>query len=141
MADQITRSAAGLDLTDRVFQSSAVAASPSASTITTICSTTWSPVDFPAMLLGVELEGYCSVTIGTNGVLATLQIRRTNTTGTVIATTGAVTVVATQVYNLSCQGLDTTATTPGQVYVLCLTIGSGSASSTVGSAQLFGTVY
>jgi hypothetical protein len=141
MADPITQSAARIDLTDRIFQSSAVAGSPAAGSITTVCSVTWSPQDFPAMLSGVELEGFAAFTVGTSGISAKLDIRRTSTVGTLVATTGALTVVAANLVSLSIQGWDTVASAPGQVWVLCLTIGSGAATSTVSAAQLFGTVY
>ena len=78
-------------------------------------------------------------TAGTNAVSAKLDIRQTNTTGTLIATTGAQTVVATDLYASTVLGFDTGAVTPGQVYVLCLTMGSGSATSTV-SAVYFEAV-
>jgi hypothetical protein len=50
-------------------------------------------------------------------------------------TTGAATVVATNLVT-ACIGVDTSPTLPGQVYVLALTVGSGSAGSTVGFVRL-----
>lgn len=137
MPDPITRTAGGLDLSDRIVQSQVVAASPATNAITTICSVTWNPPDNPSIVMGVEVQGWCSFTTGTNGVTAKLDIRRTSSAGTLLVTTGLLTVVATQIYAPSVQVLDTTATVPGQVWVLCLTIGSGSAASTVSACQLY----
>jgi hypothetical protein len=74
--------------------------------------------------------------VGTNGVTGLFEIRKTTNTGTLVGTTGALTVVATNLRSDSCIGIDTSPTLPGQVYVLALTVGSGSAGSTVGFVRL-----
>lgn len=136
MADPITRSAGGLDLSDRVVQSNTVAGSPATNAITSVCSVTWNPPDNPAAVTGALLDGFAAFTVGTSGVTATLAIRRGSTAGTVIASTGALTVVAATLVSFSVQGIDAVAFVPGQVWVLCLTIGSGAAVSTVSATQL-----
>ncbi len=126
------------DLSSRFVESHAIAASPTGGTITTICSLTIS-ADL-VVSKGIFLEAFAAYTVGTNGISGLLQIRQTNTTGTVIATTGALTVVATNLVSSACQGIDTAGVLPGQVYVVCLTVGSGSATSTVSSVSLFATI-
>jgi len=129
---------AEVDLSRRFLESHAVVASPSAGTITTICTLTVG--DAIPVQKGIFLEAFAAYTVGTNGVSGLLQIRQTNTAGTVIASTGALTVVATNLVSAACQGMDTAAVVPGQVYVVCLTVGSGSATSTVSAVSLFATV-
>lgn len=127
-----------LDLSARMVESHAVVASPAAGSITTICSLTIA-ADL-VITKGIFLEAFAAYTVGTNGVSGLLQIRQTNTVGTVIGTTGAVTVVAANLVAASVQGIDTAGVLPNQVYVLCLTVGSGSASSTVSSVSLFAAI-
>ena len=138
MPNPIQLNGAGVDLSRRIKTSAAVAASPAAGTITTICTLTIT--EDLAVTAGVLLVATASYTVGTNGVTALFQIRQTNTTGGIIAATGADTVVATNLRTMTLQGFDTAPVIPGQVYVLCLTVGSGSASSAVASAQLVAIV-
>ena len=126
-----------VDNTGRNWRSTTIAASPAAATITTIA--TFTVTGDAAICSGVRLEGWAAFTAGTNAVSALLGIRQTSTTGALIASTGATTVAATDLYALSVIGFDTGAVTPGQVYCLCLTMGSGSATSTV-SAVYFEAV-
>ena len=132
-APPIRSDATALDLSPRFVYTTTVAGSPATNEEKVIA--TLPTIGNLSLQSAVWLEGYCSVTIGTSGATATLRIRQTNTSGTVIATTGAITVTATQIYALAAQGQDTAATLPGQVYVLTLQIGSGAASSTVGSVS------
>ena len=133
-APPITSSAAGLDLSPRFFKTTTVAASPSAATITIVASLT---IDAElAVQECAMLWAYGSYTVGTNGVSVLLQIRKTDASGTVIGTTGAVTATAAELGSLSLQGLDTSPTLPNQVYVLCATVASGSAASTFSAVQL-----
>ena len=123
-----------VDMTPRFWQTTTVAASPSAGVITAIASLLISGDS--AICSGVWLTAQAAFTAGTAAVTALLEIRETSTTGTLIASSGLVTVVATKLFTQSIQGFDTAAVTPGQVYKLCLTMGSGSATSTVSSLQL-----
>lgn len=139
MPQPIQYSGEHVDLSPRFFYSAAVAASPSAAAETTICTVTVT-TDL-AVVKGVLLEGAFAFTVGTSGVSATIKIRQTNTSGATVATTGANTVAAASLYTFGIQGVDTAATLPGQVYVLTLTVGSGSATSTVSYATLTATVF
>jgi hypothetical protein len=130
--------AAALDLSPRVFHTTTVAASPAAATITNIATLTI-PGDI-ALVKAVYLFAQASWTVGTNGVTGLFEIRKTSNVGTLVGTTGALTVVATNVRSDSCIGVDTAATLPGQVYVLALTVGSGSAESLVGTVRLVALV-
>ena len=127
-----------VDWQQRVFENHTVAASPSAATETTICSLTIS--QDAIITKGIFLEAFAAYTVGTNGVSGNLKIRQTNTSGSTIAATGACTQTAANLVSLACQGVDASATLPGQVYVVTLTIASGSATSTVSSVSLFATV-
>jgi hypothetical protein len=133
-APPIRFDAAALDLSPRVFHTTTVATSPAAGTIAAIASLTIPGV--LALVKAVYLFGQASWTVGTNGVTGLLQIRQTGVSGTVVGTTGAATVVATNLVSQSVIGVDTGAVLPGQVYVLALTVGSGSAESTVGFVRL-----
>ena len=129
----IIESAKGIDLSGRIARSATVAASPAAAAETTICTVTIP--DDVALALGVLLIGYAAFTVGTNGVSATLRLRQTDTSGTVVTSSGAVTETAANLDARSIVGLDTAAAV-GQVYVLTLTVASGSAASTVSAARL-----
>lgn len=125
-------------LGSRIFQTATVAASPAAGAITTIASLT---IDGDVQVTeGILIFGYAAFTVGTDGVSALTQIRRTNTTGTVIKASGALTVVAAQLHDAAIVGFDTGPTLPNQVYVLCLTVGSGSAESAVSAVTLAAVV-
>jgi hypothetical protein len=130
--------AAHLDLSPRIFHSQTVAASPAAATETTICTVTIA--NDLAVTKGVYLFGWCAFTMGTSGVSATLKLRQTDTSGTTIRTSGAVTGVAAALYNPAILGVDTAPGSAVQVYVLTLTIGSGGAVSTVSAASLVALV-
>jgi hypothetical protein len=134
MPQPIQYDSAHLDLSARFFSSSTVAASPSAATETTICTLTL--VNDLALVTGVFLWAQCSFTMGTSGVSATMKIRRTNTSGATIVTTGATTGVAAALYNPSIVGIDPNPVPNTTVYVVTLTIGSGAATSTVSAVNL-----
>lgn len=140
MPDPITSNIGRTDLTDRVIENHTVSASPSGSTITTVATLTWSPQSSPTVVYGAYLSCEAALTVGTNGVSILAQIRRGTSAGTVIATTGAITATAASLYSVSCQGVDAIAFTPGQAWVFCLTIASGSAASTVSSVALWATI-
>lgn len=139
MADPFRESATNLDMSPRFAQSSAVAGSPALAAITSICAVTVPNFNNLSVATGVQLEGWCAFTVGTSGVSALLQIRQTGVAGSIIAATGALTVVATNLVTFAVQGLDTAPLAAG-VWILALTIGSGAAASTVSAAQLTATV-
>lgn len=134
----IRDTAAGLDLTPRVFTSTTVAASPAGSTETTVCTLT--VTGDIAALAGVLLMGFVAFTIGTSGTAISAQIRRTNTLGTSVVSSGAVQGTAANLTERQVIGFDTGAAIPGQVYVLTLTVTGGAAASTVSAATLVAVV-
>lgn len=112
-----------------------VAASPAAGAETVICSS--NPYVPNANYDIVFLVGYCNFTVGTNGVSGQLKIRRgTTTSGTLLADTGATTQVAAHLGQLFAIGVDTLTNVANEQHSLTLTIGSGSAPSTVSSAAI-----
>lgn len=137
-ATPLRLSAAGVDLSPRVQQNATVVASPATSAETIIASLTIS--GNLATGLGCVIVGWCAVTAGTNAVGAQLQIRKTDASGSVLADSGAVTVVATKLYAPMVFGVDTAPSLPSQVYVLTLTMASGSAESTVSAAKILALV-
>jgi hypothetical protein len=134
MPQPIQYDAAHLSLASRFFHSETVVASPTDNTETIIASVTIGG-DL-AVTQGVYLLGFAAFTAGTNGVGATLQIRQTNASGSSLVSSGAVTVVATKLYAPAVFTIDTAPGSSTQVYVMTLTIASGSAASTVSQARL-----
>lgn len=125
------------DLSSRLVQTNTVSASPAAGAETIIGTLVIPDFNNIPLAFGVKLEGYCAVTIGTSGVSATLRIRQTNVAGTVIVSSGALTVVAGNLVAPSVMGSDAL---PGVgTYVLTLAIGSGAATSTVSALTLAAT--
>lgn len=138
MPAPITVTAAGIDLTPRVFKSTAVAASPTDDTETIVCTLT--VTGDIAAIAGVLLIGFFAFTVGTNGVSAAAKIHRTNAAGTTIVSSGLVTATAANLSERTVVGFDTAPVLPGQVYVLTATVTSASAGSTVSAAALVAIV-
>lgn len=137
----INETAASIDLSPRVFKSTTVAASPADATETTVCTLTCTG-DI-AVISGVILVGFAAFTVGTSGTAITAKIRRTDTSGTTIVSTGVTNegvTAATQLGTRNVLGFDTGPTMPGQVYVLTLTVANGAAASTVSAASLIAIV-
>lgn len=134
MPQPIQYTAAGIDLSPRIYTDTSVDASPAAAAETIIATVTCT-ADIAAVA-GIELVGWCSVTIGASGTTSTLRLRRTNAAGTAVATSGAFTTAAAGVFDLPIMGFDTGPTLPGQVYVLTLTVANAAATSTVGAVYL-----
>lgn len=130
----IRSSAESIDLGPRFFYSEAVAGSPATNAETIVCQVTVGS-DL-ATSVGSLIEGWLSFTAGTSGTAATVRVRSTNVSGTIIAATGALTVVATNLYQFDIRCVDETPTLPGQVYCLTLQITGGAAASTVSAAML-----
>lgn len=128
-----------VDLSKRIAFNATVVGSPIAgSAITTVCTLTFPNFNNLQNVSGVFLEASCALTVGTSGVSILMQIRQTGTVGTVVATTGAVTATAANLYSPSVQGVDTAPLAAG-VWVVCLTIASGAAATTISSVSLFAT--
>jgi uncharacterized membrane protein len=131
----IGENAAGVDFTGRTAQTTTVAASPSGATETTIATITI-PTG-AAIQAGVMLRAFAAFTVGTSGTAVRLRIRQTNTSGTTIADTGALTggVAAGNLLAETVLGFDTSPSATGQVYVLTLTVTAGAAASTVSAVE------
>lgn len=138
-AEPLRANAVNIDMSARFVQSSAIVGSPATNAETIVCQIT-----VPAnatIVTGVQLWGWVAFTVGTSGTGATLKLRQTNTSGSVINVgTGASTVAATNLIETGCQGLDAAGTLPNQVYVLTLQITGGAATSTVSAVQLVALV-
>lgn len=132
----IEQSAAGVDLSPRVFKSATVDASPADATETAVCSVT--VLGDLSAAAGILLIGWCTFTVGTLGAAVTTKLRRTSAAGTTIKASGATNgdVAAAKLIDRTIVGFDTSPTLPGQVYVLTLTVGSATAASTVSAAEL-----
>ena len=134
----IQYNAGNIDLSPRLVRSSAVAASPSAATETTVCTlTVGNQIAVQAYVL---LWCQVALTVGTNGTAVTLKIRQTDTSGSTLFSTGALTATAANLITVPGQAVDTGPTVPGQVYVVTLTVTGANAASTVSAAQLFALV-
>lgn len=135
--DPISISGDRVDLTPRLRRSVVVVASPAAAAETIVCQTP--AFGDIAVVTGVIVIAFVAFTVGTNGVSVNLKIRQTDANGTTIAATGVTNegvTAATQLGTRLAVGFDTAAVVPGQVYVATLTVGSGSAASTVSAVSL-----
>lgn len=130
----IQAGAQSLDLSPRVFRSTTVAASPAAAAETTICTVTVSG-DL-ATALGVLIIGAAAYTVGATGTAVTLRIRQTDTSGTVVFSSGAQTRTAANLHSDAVAGFDSGQVAARQVYVLTMTVTGGSGASTVSAATL-----
>jgi hypothetical protein len=140
MPRPINEGADAIDLSPRFVRSAVVVASPALAAETIIAQT--AAIGDVAVMQGVRLSGWAAFTVGTTGSAATLRLRQTNVSGTVIATTGAVTggIAAAGLVALDVEGFDAAATPPGQVYVLTLQVTAATAGSTVSAVMLSGLV-
>jgi hypothetical protein len=130
---------AALDLSARVKKSTTVAASPALAAETVICSLTIG--DDIAPVVGVALIGSCAFLVGASGTDTTLKLRRTNTGGTTVFSTGIINApAAADLLSYTIAGFDTGPTLPGQIYVVTLTVANGAAESTVSAATLLAIV-
>jgi hypothetical protein len=127
-----------VDLSGRFFSSTAITGSPATNAETIVCTLTIG--ENVSLQQATYLFASVAFTVGTSGTGATLRIRQTNTSGTSLYSTGAQTVVATNLWETAGQGVDTAGTFPGQVYVVTLQITGGAAVSTVSAASLIAMV-
>lgn len=83
----------------------------------------------------VSVDFTCELTVGTSGVTATLKIYRgTSTSGVLLYTSDAFTVVAGNKYSLEGATTDQVSGTESVSYTCSVTVGSGAANSTVDNA-------
>ena|SRR6202795_2744612 len=134
----VQEGADSLDLGNALVSTQAVVASPAAGSETIIASLTIPVVRDDQE---VHLIGVCGFTAGTNGVTAQLKIRRTDASGSTKATGPAKTVVAASVYDAVVAAKDAPGAVVNQVYVMTLTVGSGSAQSAVSMVDLKALVF
>jgi hypothetical protein len=134
MTQPIRQSIVPFDISERFPSTKTVAGSPALAAETVIASLTLPGFGDTAVVSGISFDGWAAFTVGTSGVSATMRIRQTNVSGSIVVTTGALTVVAANLVQISVQGFDAA---PGVgVYALTLQIGSGAAASTVSALSL-----
>ena len=143
LPDAIAITSNHVDFAQRFAESHAVAGSPATNEEKIVCTLTLNGT--PAVTYGIQLAGWVAFTVGTSGTATTLRIRQTNASGSVIASSGAVTggVAATNLVTLDVQGVDLAATAlalPAAVYVLTLQVTGGAAISTVSGVQLTASI-
>jgi len=129
MPESITASALGVDLSPRLQQNTTIVGSPAAAAETIIASITLT--GDPAVIQGIRVVASAAWTVGTSGTTSTLRIRQTDTSGTILASTGAVTTAAASLRFHDLYGFDTAPVLPGQIYVATLQVANGAAESTV----------
>jgi hypothetical protein len=143
MPEPLRTTAAFVDMSSRVQQTVAITGSPATNAETVIATLTLPASALGnALVTGVLLNGWAAFTVGTSGTAATMRIRQTGTSGTLIVSTGAVTggISAANLVTLDAMGIDTNTTAPAAVYVLTLQITAGAAASTVSATQLVATL-
>lgn len=134
MPQPIRESVTFEDLSTRLLRYGTVDASPAAAAETVIATLTIPNFGDLAVVSGIQLRGWLAFTVGASGVSATLRIRQTNVSGTVVKSSGATTVTAASLLEMSISGFDAT---PGvSAYALTLTVGSAAAASTVSAVEL-----
>lgn len=135
MPAPIQTGGAGVDLSPRLFFTNTVAASPSAAAETVVATLTIT--EDIAVQKGVVLVGFGATTQGGSGTGVTLKLRRTDTSGTTIKSTGIIPLAAGVLGTFSISGTD--ATLPiqvGQVYVLTALHTAAAATSTYSAVSL-----
>lgn len=130
----------GLDLSKRVQVTTAITASPALAAETIIATLALTGFSDTAIVSGVDLSGWAAFTVGTSGTAVTLRIRQTNVSGTVVATSGALTggIAAAALVAQDVEGFDAGAGVA--TYVLTLQVTAGGAASTVSATKLRATL-
>lgn len=140
MPQPLRRSIVDTDLSPRFQVYKTVDASPALAAETVIATLTLANFGDLSVVSGVQLSGWAAFTVGTSGTSVTMRIRQTNVSGTVVATTGALTggVAAAALMAQDVEGFDLA---PGiGVYALTLQVAAGSAASTVSALVFRATV-
>ena len=123
-----------IDLSNRFQSTQAVTASPAANAETIIATLTLANFGDIAVMNGIRLHGWAAYLVGASGTAVTFKIRQTDTSGTVVAQTGALNVTAADIRFGEVVGKDAL---PGVVkYVLTMTVTGGAAESTVSAVHL-----
>lgn len=126
-----------VDWSARLVDTTTVQNSPIAAAAETIIATVTVP-DFGSVAIQskVYLDGWAALTVGGSGTALTLRIRQTNGSGTVVATTGALTggIAAAALVAQDVAGSDAT---PGVgTYVLTCQITAGATNTTISAVSL-----
>lgn len=138
MPTPISESANRIDLSPRIVDTTAVAASPATAAETVIATVNIPNFGDTVVTQKIYLEGWAALTVGTSGTTCNLRIRQSSVSGSVVATTGTTTVTAANLIETSVRGSDAT---PGVgTYVLTAQIGAAAAASTVSAVQLLATI-
>jgi len=127
-----------VDLSSRIEINTTLVGSPAAGSETSICA-----LSIPHALVtttGVILMASAAFTVGANGVSGQLRLYHGTTSGTKVGDSGAITMVAGNLYCPLVFGLDASPVLPNQTYTLSLTVASGSATSTVSQVRLVALV-
>lgn len=134
MPQPIRDDSVSIDLRSRFQFTTVVTGSPALAAETIIATLTLPNFGDPAIMAGIQLEGWAAYTVGTSGSAVNLRIRQTNVGGTVVQNSGALTRAAASLQADSITGVDLT---PGiGVYVMTMQVTAGAAVSTV-SAVFF----
>lgn len=129
---------ASIDFSPRLYFSNTVAASPTDATETIIATLT---IDQDiALAKGVVLLGFGATTQGTNGTGVTLKLRRTDTSGTTVKSTGILPLAAGVLGAFNISGTDTGITPAAQKYVLTALHTAATAASTYSAVSLIAIV-
>lgn len=135
--EPIHLNAQGIDLSSRIVETTTVQNSPIAAAAETIIATLTIPnFGNTTIVSKILLSGWAAFTYGGAATAGTLSVRQTDGSGTVVATTGALTrgVAAAALDALSVQGSDAT---PGVAkYVLTLQVTSGNTNTTISAVSL-----
>src|SRR5690348_2608733 len=108
MPEPIRQSLLTTDCSTRLLSTTTVAASPSAAAETIIATLTVPSFGDQQVVSGIQLTGWAAYTVGTSGTAVTLRLRQTNVSGTVVASTGALTKTAASLYADDVNGTDLT---------------------------------
>ena len=123
-----------IDLSGRFQRYGTVDASPATNAETVVATLTLADFGNLSVVSGIMLRGWLAFTVGTSGTAATLKLHQTNAAGTLIKSSGATTVTAANLLEMSIQGFDAA---PGiGAYALTLQITGGAAASTVSAVEL-----
>jgi hypothetical protein len=135
MPEPIRTSILFTDLAARFQTTQTVQGSPIAAAAETVIATlAVAGFGDTPIVSGIQFDAWAAFTVGTSGTAATLRIRQTNLAGTVVGTSGALTVAAANLVQESVMGFDAT---PGVgTYVVTLQITAGAANTTVSAVTL-----
>ena len=134
MPQPIRYDSVAFDLSNRFQSTQTVAASPATNAETIIATLTLANFNDIAVVNGIRLHGWAAYLVGASGTAVTFKIKQTDTSGSVVAQTGALNVTAADVRFGEVIGKDAA---PGVVkYVLTMTVTGGAAESTVSAVHL-----